>query len=57
LIRNWKQLRKWVNREADAANAYRRLVETAQLNEVRQWGTLTDLEVAYLVALAERKPA
>jgi WD40 repeat protein/energy-coupling factor transporter ATP-binding protein EcfA2 len=49
LIRNWKQLRKWVNREADAANAYRRLVETAQLNEVRQWGTLTDLEVAYLV--------
>ena len=47
LIRNWKKLRKWVNRETDSANVYRRLVQTARLYEQNQAGTLTDLEVEY----------
>jgi WD40 repeat protein/energy-coupling factor transporter ATP-binding protein EcfA2 len=47
LIRNWKKLRQWVNREVDSANVYRRLVQTARLHEQNQAGTLTDLEVHY----------
>ena len=33
LIRLWKRLRKWVDGEAESANVYRRLIESAQLYE------------------------
>jgi len=47
LIRNWLKLKKWVDREAQSANVYRRLVTTAKLYELGQAGVLTDLEVQY----------
>jgi len=57
LIRNWKKLRKWVNREADSANVYRRLVQTAKLYELNQVGPLTDLEIEYALRWKdENKP-
>lgn len=47
LIRNWKRLKDWVKAEAESANVYRRLVQTARLFEQGKAGMLTDLEIEY----------
>jgi WD40 repeat protein len=47
LIRNWKRMKKWVNREAESADIYRRLVQSARLHERGQAGVLSDLEIEY----------
>jgi WD40 repeat protein len=54
LIRNWTKLRGWVDREAQSANVYRRLVETAKLHQQGRAGLLTDLEVEYARNWKER---
>lgn len=48
LIRGWQRLNVWVNEEAQSARIYRRLAETAVLNnkgEARLWGD-PDLQLA-----------
>lgn len=47
LIRNWKRMKEWVNREAKSADTYRRLVQSARLYELGDAGFLSDLEIEY----------
>lgn len=53
LIRNWTKLKKWVDAEAESANVYRRLVESARLHERRLAGLYSDLEVEYALKWKE----
>lgn len=45
LMRNWNRLRDWVNEEASSANTFRRLAETAELNNQGKAGFLRDPEL------------
>jgi WD40 repeat protein/ABC-type dipeptide/oligopeptide/nickel transport system ATPase component len=47
LIRNWTKLKEWVQEEAQAANAYRRLVESVRLYDAGEAPLLSELEVEY----------
>ncbi|MEK7727287.1 MAG: ATP-binding protein, partial [candidate division KSB1 bacterium] len=42
LIRNWQRLKTWVEEEAKSAQTYRRLAETAMLNQAGQAGLWRD---------------
>jgi len=45
LIRNWKRLKDWVDEEAQSAQIYRRLAETAALYSEKKAGLLHDPEL------------
>ena len=45
LMRNWVQLKAWVEEEAQSATIYRRLAETAVLHQQGRTGYLRDPEL------------
>lgn len=46
LMRNWQRLRDWIAEEAQSASIFRRLAETAALNENEKAGFLQDPELS-----------
>jgi tetratricopeptide (TPR) repeat protein len=49
LMRVWNQLKDWVEREAESAAQYRRLVESAMLQAKGATGLMTDPELAFML--------
>jgi tetratricopeptide (TPR) repeat protein len=47
LMRVWKRLKRWVEEEAEAAQVYRRLVQSASLHRKRKASTLQDPELTF----------
>ncbi|MEM1241001.1 MAG: hypothetical protein AAGI45_14255 [Cyanobacteria bacterium P01_H01_bin.26] len=57
LMRNWLQLKDWVNEEDQSANIYRRLAETAELYQQRKANYWRDPELTIgLTWLREQRP-
>ena len=49
LMRVWNRLKDWVEREAESAAQYRRLVESAMLQAKGSAGLMTDPELAFML--------
>jgi len=49
LMRVWNRLKDWVEREAESAAQYRRLVESAMLHAKGAAGLMTDPELAFML--------
>jgi len=55
LMRVWQRLRGWVEREAQSAQVYRRLAETAELHTAGQAGLLRPPDLPFVAAWYERE--